>query len=250
MNEVFAVERGRGETPAVLLHGFGASHVAWDAVVEAIGGSRRTLAFDLPGHAQSLAARHGSSAVAAKVILAELQRRKLRRFHLVGHSMGGAVAALVTLLAPQPVASLTLLSPGGFGREINSRLLRRYAAARKEAEIAMLLEQFFGWSNPVPDGLTAAQAHERQSKGATTALLKIVETFFDGDLQKVLPLADIAALNLPIKVIWGTQDRVLPTRQAHRLSGRIAVHIFERAGHMLPYEIPAEVGHLILENTR
>jgi pyruvate dehydrogenase E2 component (dihydrolipoamide acetyltransferase) len=250
MAEIFAVEHGRGGAPIVLLHGFGGSHAAWDGVVAALAGARHTIAFDLPGHADSLAARHGSSAVAAKAILAELERRELRRCHLVGHSMGGAVAALVALKAPQLVGSLTLLSPGGFGREINSRLLRRYAAANEEAAIALLLEQFFGWSNPVPSGLAAAQAAERRAAGATRALRQIVETFFDGDVQKILPLADIAALNLPIKVVWGTQDRVLPTRQAHRLPGRIAVHIFERVGHMLPHEIPVEVAHLILENTR
>jgi pimeloyl-ACP methyl ester carboxylesterase len=53
-----------------------------------------------------------------------------------------------------------------------------------------------------------------------------------------------------VKVLWGTQDRVLPTRQAHRLPGRIGVHIFENTGHMLPQEIPDEAAYLILENTR
>jgi pyruvate dehydrogenase E2 component (dihydrolipoamide acetyltransferase) len=80
--------------------------------------------------------------------------------------------------------------------------------------------------------------------------VSIVETFFDGTRQKLLPVAALAELKLPVKVLWGTQDRVLPTRQAHRLPGRIAVHIFEDAGHMLPYEIAAEVAHLVLENTR
>jgi pimeloyl-ACP methyl ester carboxylesterase len=51
-------------------------------------------------------------------------------------------------------------------------------------------------------------------------------------------------------VIWGTQDRVLATRQAHRLPGRIAVHIFEGTGHMLPQEIPGDAAKLILENAR
>ncbi len=41
---------------------------------------------------------------------------------------------------------------------------------------------------------------------------------------------------MPIKVLWGTQDRVLPTRQAHKLPGVVATHIFERTGHMLHLE--------------
>jgi pyruvate dehydrogenase E2 component (dihydrolipoamide acetyltransferase) len=52
-----------------------------------------------------------------------------------------------------------------------------------------------------------------------------------------------------VKVLWGMQDRVVPTRQAHRLPGRIAVHVFEEAGHMLPLEVPDDVAALILEST-
>jgi pyruvate dehydrogenase E2 component (dihydrolipoamide acetyltransferase) len=248
--ELFAIERGAGEAPLVLLHGFGGSHSAWDDVVAAIGAARRTLVFDLPGHARSLAHPHGSAAVAARAILAALDRRGVGAVHLAGHSMGGAAAALVALRAPEQVLSLTLLAPGGFGPEANHRLLRRYAAATAEPELQLLLEQFFGWDARVPPGLAGGQAEERRDPGAREALLAIVETFFEGDRQKVLPLLELGRLPMPVKVLWGTQDRVLPTCHAHKLPGRIAVHIFERAGHMLPQEIPSDVAALLLENTR
>jgi pyruvate dehydrogenase E2 component (dihydrolipoamide acetyltransferase) len=234
----------------VLLHGFGGSHTVWDAVRRLIDDRRRVIAFDLPGHGRSLALPHGSAASAGRAVLADLARRGIRRAHLVGHSMGGAAAALAALMEPDRAASLTLLAPGGFGREVNHRLLRRYAAAEREPELQLLLEQFFGWDAPVTPGLAAAQAVERRVAGATAALLKIVETFFEGDRQKVFAISELAGLQVPVKVLWGTQDRVLPTRQAHKLPGRIAVHIFERAGHMLPLEIPEEVAYLVLQNTR
>lgn len=247
---LFVEERGAGDTPVVLLHGFGASHSAWNAVRDRVGDRRRTLAFDLPGHGRSLSHTHGSAAVAARAVLAGLQQRGADRVHWVGHSMGGAAAAIAALMQPQRAASLTLLAPGGFGREVNHRLLRRYAAATEEAELALLLEQFFGWDTPVPAGLAASQARERRQPGAAAALQGIVETFFEGDSQKTLAVADLGRMCVPMKVLWGTQDRVLPTRQAHKLPGRIAVHIFEGAGHMLPQEIAAEAADLILENTR
>jgi pyruvate dehydrogenase E2 component (dihydrolipoamide acetyltransferase) len=192
----------------------------------------------------------GSAAGAARAVLASLAERGIGQAHWVGHSMGGAAAALAAMLEPQRAASLTLLAPGGFGREINHRLLRRYASAASEGEIQGLLEQFFGWDRAVPAGLAAALARDRAAPGAIAALERIVERFFDGDEQKTIGRGDLAPLTIPIKVLWGTQDRVLPTRQAHKLPGRIAVHIFEKTGHMLPQEIPGEVAHLILENTR
>jgi pyruvate dehydrogenase E2 component (dihydrolipoamide acetyltransferase) len=117
-------------------------------------------------------------------------------------------------------------------------------------EIAVLLEQFFGWERDVPGGLAAEAAAARAQPGATEALLAVVETFFEGNSQKLLPVDELGRLGIPVKVLWGTQDRVLPTRQAHRLPGRVAVHIFEGAGHMLPQEIPDDVAALILENAR
>lgn len=252
MKSLYSVSAGQDQdVPVVLLHGFGGSHRAWDMAIALLENDRRVIAFDLPGHAGSLDfPKVGNAAVAAKAVLADLAGSGIERVHFAGHSMGGAAAALCGLMAPERCASLTLLAPGGFGWEVNHRLLRRYAEAREPGDIAVLLEQFFGWQNELPDGLVDAMAVERAINGSTQALEKIVETLLDGTSQKRLPIDEIAALPVPVKVIWGTQDRVLPTRQAHKLPGRIAVHIFEEVGHMLPYEIPGDVAHLILENSR
>lgn len=244
------VEHGSGGTPIVLLHGFGGSHAAWSDVVARLGGAHHTIALDLPGHAGSLACPAGSAGSGAREVLAELDRRGIPRAHLVGHSFGGAVATIAGLRDAARVASLTLLAPGGLGSEIDARLLRRYATAKDEAELTPLLEQLFGWDSPVPAGLAALQARERSQEGATAALQAIVETFFEDGSQKMIPRADLERLTMPTKVVWGAQDRVLPTRQAHRLPGHIAVHIFEGVGHMLPYEIPDAVACLIAESAR
>jgi pyruvate dehydrogenase E2 component (dihydrolipoamide acetyltransferase) len=248
MAQLFAAEHGGEGHPLVLLHGFAGSHRDWGPIIGRIG-DRRTIAFDLPGHGASLDVAHGSAAIAANAVLDALAARGVRQFHLAGHSMGGAAAALAATKG-KGALSLTLLAPGGFGPEINHRLLRRYAAAKGEDEITLLLEQFFGWSSPLPAGLAKEAAQARAPSSATAALQRIVETFFDGVRQRELRLDELGRLEIPIKVLWGAQDRVLPTRQAHKLPGRIAVHIFEEVGHMLPYEIAAEAARLILQNCR
>jgi pyruvate dehydrogenase E2 component (dihydrolipoamide acetyltransferase) len=248
LTRLFAIERGSVGVPIVFLHGFGGSHRAWSAVLEGIAPERRVILYDLPGHAGSLAVQHGSAAVAARAVLADLDRRAIARAEIVGHSMGGAASALVALRAPDRVAALTLLAPGGFGREINAPLLRRYAAATAAADLAILLAEFFGHGFSLPLGFAEEQAEERQAPGASEALLSIVETFFDGAEQKVLPLDALWRLPMPIRVAWGGEDRVLPVNQARRLPERIAVRIFEGVGHMLPLESPAEVARLILES--
>ena len=83
---------------------------------------------------------------------------------------------------------------------------------------------------------------------AAATLEAIADEIIDGSVQKTLPRDELAALPMPIKVLWGTQDRVLPTRQAHKLPGVVATHIFERTGHMPHLELPKEVTRLILQN--
>ncbi|MBA5778719.1 alpha/beta fold hydrolase [Stappia sp. F7233] len=243
------VDRGKGEgAPIVLLHGFGGDALTWNNIQAGLEGRRRTIAFDLPGHGRALGwPVIGNAGVSARAASASMKTLGLERVHLVGHSMGGAVAALIALKQPETVASLTLLAPGGFGPEINHKLLRRYAAAKELHEIEVVLEQFFGWEYDLPRMLARHVAETRARPGATETLQEIVEDLIDGKVQKVLPREDLAALGLPIKVIWGTQDRVLPTRQSHRLPGVIATHVFERVGHMPHLEIPREVIRLIRE---
>lgn len=252
MTELYASETGAADgVPVVLLHGFGGGHDIWDSVVRRLPAERRVIAFDLPGHGASLGyGRVGTPADAAKALLAALDARGIAAAHLAGHSLGGAAAALAGLMAPQRVVSLTLLCPGGFGHEINHRLMRRYAAAVTEDELEPLLEQFFGWEKPLPEGTARRYAGRRARPGQRQALEAIAEAIIKDGHQQRLPVEAVAALPVPVKVLWGTQDRVLPTRQAHKLPGRIAVHIFEGVGHMLAEEIPDDVAALIAENSR
>ena len=243
-------ESGTGAgLPVVLIHGFGGDLTTWRTVQSVLSRRRRVIALDLPGHGGSITwPEIGNAGVAAKAVVDTLSEMGTGKVHLVGHSMGGAVAALCGLREPEQVGSLTLLAPGGFGPEINHRLLRRYAVAREIGAIAELLEQFFGYSSAIPPDLAAEIAESRKNDKAVETLSHIVETLVDGDQQRTLPRDDLAALDIPIKVIWGTQDRVLPTRQSHKLPGVIATHVFDGVGHMPHLEAQRGVIRLILEN--
>ncbi len=240
---LFALERGGTGSPIVLLHGFGGSHRIWRAVIGRLPAERRLIAYDLPGHAASLAVSHGG---AAKAVLADLERRGATSVHLVGHSMGGGVAALAALRAPERVARLTLLAPGGFGRAINAPALRSFAAATETAELRAILQDFFAPESAMAEAHARECAEERRRPGAAEALRSIIAPL-DGAEQTMLPLAALVELAIPITVAWGTEDRVLPVAQARELPPEIGVRLFEGAGHMLPLEIPEAVAALILE---
>lgn len=240
-----------GGAPVLLLHGFAGQASNWAAVQSRLAKHKTTYAFDLPGHAGSLDfPNSGEPKIAARAIIAELDARQIEKAHLAGFSMGGAVAALIGLFAPERLASLTLLAPGGFGPEINHRMLQAYAIAESAEDFRLIMPQFFGFSAKIPDAFIQNEIASRELPGLNRSLCRIANLLFDGSKQGVIPLQPLIDTGVPIKVLWGTQDNILPTRQAHKLPGEIATHVFSDTGHMLIEEQGAAVYRLIMENCR
>lgn len=246
---LFAREQGDGAETVVLLHGFGTTHCVWDGISAALAGRARILAFDLPGHGKSLDFSGGTSPRAAAAAIAEATGRKAQgAVHLVGHSMGGAIATLIALANPALVVSLTLLAPGGFGPEINHRLLKRYAAARTGDDLLCVLEAMSGWNHAIPEKVLHDYSAMRALPGQSERLVAIAETMARDGRQGVIPVESLSGIAIPVSLLWGLQDCVLPARQAHDLPARFNVQLFEETGHMLPYERPLEVERAILRN--
>lgn len=246
------VARGpEGRPPIIFLHGFAGDHETWIGQLIGLETRRRVIAFDLPGHGAALDwPRIGHAGLAAEAVIGSLAGLGIERFHLVGHSMGGATATIVAfkLAEAHRLASLTLVAPGGFGPEINTRLLRRFAAATDAHEIHSLLEQFFGFEKPVPLAAARRIAEARRDPQVVETLGRVAEAILDGERQKAFDLAKLADLPHPIRLIWGDQDRVLPLRQTESVPGVVAVHVFAGVGHMPHLEVAREVTRLVGES--
>ncbi|TPK65261.1 alpha/beta fold hydrolase [Mesorhizobium sp. B2-4-19] len=249
ISSLHAAEKGAGSKTIVLLHGFGGCADVWRDVIVSLAPSARTLAYDLPGHGLSLDFPDaGPAKVAARAVLADLAARRAKRIHLVGHSMGGAVATLMALAEPQRVASLTLLAPGGFGPEINGPLLRRYAAAQSPSEIRACLAAMSGPRAPPFDHTADTLREMRQRPGQSEKLVEIAAAMTRADRQGVIPREQLDRLTMPVMVVWGSDDAVLPFTQADDLPARFHVHHVLEAGHMLIEEAPDLIASVIRRN--
>ncbi|MEW6632434.1 MAG: alpha/beta fold hydrolase [Pseudomonadota bacterium] len=243
-------ECGSGSKTIVFLHGFGGSHEVWRDLIAALGPGARMLAYDLPGHGRSLEFPGIGAKSAARAILADLAGRRSGKIHLVGHSMGGAIATLAALADPERVASLTLLAPGGFGPEINGPLLRRYAAAADTDEIRACLAAMSGPGSTPPDHVVDMLLRMRAQPGQLQALVEMAAAMTKSDRQGAIPAEQLNTLDMPVMVVWGTEDPVLPVDQTEALPARFHLHHVLEAGHMLVEEAPDVIAQAVRRNTR
>ena len=245
---LYALEAGTGRETVVLIHGFAGSHAAWREVQPLLAGKYRTIAYDMPGHAASLDwPGAGPAKVAARAILADLAERGISGVHVVGHSMGGAVAVLMALFEPGRVASLTLCAPGGFGPQINGRLLGRYASATDAADLRDCLEQMTGWYGTVTDSAVADAVAQRAIPGQRDLLLEIRKGMTRDGRQGEIPREEIARITVPVTLVWGRLDNVLPAFHTEGLPARFDVRLLDDVGHMLPEEAPRAVADAVAE---
>ena len=225
-----------GET-LVLLHGFGGSGHSFDPVLEDLGRKARLILPDLPGHGGSVEVggkRHPRAG--ADAVLSTLDRLGIEHFHLGGFSMGGAVACLIAMKAPGRVKSLTLVAPGGFGPEIAAATLRQFARARSREELRDALSRMVAPGAEVPETDLAALEAERRDEALVGELTAIAEMITRDDRQGELPRESLAAIECPVRVLWGTDDPVLPVTQSRDLPDGFALRRIEGAGHMLLHE--------------
>lgn len=245
-----ATVKGLGSEVIVLLHGFGGHHGDWTDIQAGLSRGALVISYDLPGHGRSLEAPGaGNASAAAKAIIADLTDRNIDAVHVAGFSMGGAIAVLMALRAPALVRSLTLIAPGGFGPEINGPLLERFAAADGEAIRQCMNEM----SGPGFETLTrdvAGTAALHGAKGQRAKLGQIVGMIARDSRQGEIPRAQMATLAMPVSIVWGDADPVLPYAQTGDLPPGFELETLPGKGHMLLNEARRTVTAAIRRTVR
>jgi len=164
----------------LLVHGFGGDRNSWLFLQEPLAARYRVYALDLPGHGTSAKdVGDGSTGVLAGAVLGVLDAIGAPRAHLVGHSLGGAVAVAATARDPARIASLTLIAPSGFGPEINAGYLRGFADAQTRRELKPHLGQLFADESLVTRQVTDDLLAYKRLDGVDEALHTLLGTLLD-----------------------------------------------------------------------
>jgi len=247
------VDAGPGP-PVVFLHGLGASMYAWRRNLAAVAAAGfRVIAFDNRGFGLSdKPPAPYDNAAYARLAIALMDSLRLTDPVLVGHSMGGAIAAQVAIEYPPRVRGLVLVGSAGLG--VREPLLFRMArwpvlgrvvlALRGRGFTARLLRSTYFDPGKVTeadvDQYYAPVAQPEYGRALRGVLQQFRFTALEGRLDR------IAA---PTLVLWGEEDRWVPMGLGRALAAGITRSAFvsvPRAGHSVQEEAPDEVNHLVI----
>lgn len=233
-------------TPVLFLHGFGGDLGNWLFNLDAVAEVAPVIALDLPGHGQSDVKLPGSSIEAlADFVQHFLDALGVERVHLVGHSMGGAIAARLAQSAPQRVASVTLVNSAGLGEEIDAGYTRGFVAAQSRRELKPVLEKLFADPSLVSRQMVDDVLKYKRIDGVEALLGALGEALFDGGRQAELPARDLDASRHRVLVVTGGEDRVIPPAHAQAAPAGAKVEVLPGAGHMAMMEKAAEFNALL-----
>lgn len=229
--------KGDGAQTVLFIHGFGGDLDNWLFNLEPLADAYAVVALDLPGHGQSSPRLAGTTlAQMAGFVARFMDETGIDAAHVVGHSMGGGVAAQLAVDAPQRVLSVALVSPVGFGDAVNSDYTDGFVKAQSRRELKPVVELLFADPGLVSRQMLDDLLRYKRLDGVPEALGALGQGLFGGGRQSEQPGQRLADSGKRVLVVWGGQDRIIPAEHAEAAPPGATVKVFPDAGHMSQME--------------
>jgi pimeloyl-ACP methyl ester carboxylesterase len=256
---------GEGAPAMILLHGFGASTFSWREVIKPLGAHGTAIAFDRPGF--GLTERplpqtwKGENPYTldfqADLVIGLMDALDIPRAFLIGNSAGGTVALFTALKYPQRVEGLVLVdaaiyrgggTPSWIRPLLDTPQMNRLGPwfVRSLAGEQGLTFLRSAWHDPskITDEVIAGYRRPLQTKNWDRALWELTKASRASDLSQRLD-----EVRLPVLVITGDDDRIVPTEESIRLARELPnarLVVIPNCGHVPQEECPAEFLHAVL----
>ncbi|MCX6352391.1 MAG: alpha/beta hydrolase [Bacteroidetes bacterium] len=250
-NIAFADE-GKGEKTIVFLHGLANYIGVWQANIDALKNNFRCIAIDLPGNGLSAGGDLPYSVTFySKVLLEVIQNLKLQNVTLCGHSMGGHVALITSLKAPEIIQKLVLISPSGLehfsmheAMMLKGSLDMINMITSEEFQLSQVINNSFFKSNPAAEkiigDLTKIMGGNHQPHWSKM-VRKSIESMLDEPVY-----GQLKNIHQPTIIMFGDNDLIIPNKVLHH--SLTTKSIAENAKATMPnadFTILPETGHFV-----
>ena len=238
-------------SPVVLIHGLSNSIEHWLLNINALAAEHTVYALDLMGHGRTdkpLSRSYGLSDLASFVI-DFMDALGIDRADLIGHSLGGGVALVIAETSPKRVRRLVLVDSVGLAADLGIVLRLVSVPVVGEALTRIVLQGDFPkllkrqraiWpdSAVVPEEMIRLRYEATRWEDIRKTYFKTLRASINlrGMRRTVLQqiVQDLPSLQLPVLVVWGEQDDLVPSRHARIAQNDVAnarIEIFEDVGH-------------------
>jgi pimeloyl-ACP methyl ester carboxylesterase len=244
--------------PIFLLHGMSSSLHTWDSVVLQLATQKRVISLDLPGFGLTGPSPENTYNFDYynKFIDSFSRRLQIKRFTLVGNSMGGAIAWNYALHNPVAVSRLILIDALGYPSRGESGSLGFTIAstpvlnnlllfATPKALVRKSLETIYYNQDRVTDEQVERFHDMAIREGNREAALKI----FRGSFKTSKPKGQIDQIRTPTLILWGEKDNLISVENARQFNQDIRgslLEIYPNVGHVPMEEVPGSVSRSIL----
>ncbi|GAA6133693.1 alpha/beta fold hydrolase [Oceaniserpentilla sp. 4NH20-0058] len=250
-HEIVYLDRASTKADAqviVLLHGFSSNKHTWLTFSTHIDASFRVIVIDWAAHGESTYKPTGDYSLVAQSNRLKMVFDKLNipKAHLVGNSMGGAIAADFASRFQGKVSTLTLMNSGGADDSTSDTEMEK---GLKEGKLLLLVEKpedydrtaALAMVDPIKIPYPIEQAMIMQSVNRYERFKNVfLQILNDGDEISTDYLKEISA---PTLILWGEQDKILGVENAKIFDENISntkLIIYKNVGHVPMLEIPEQ----------
>ncbi|MBS1783651.1 MAG: alpha/beta hydrolase [Bacteroidetes bacterium] len=260
---VHYIDEGSGNETLLFIHGLANYALGWQKNIEFLRANFRCIAIDLPGNGLS---EQGDFPYGiqyfADVVVHFIQKLKLSKVVLIGHSMGGQIAIRVLLNKPTIAKALVLCAPAGF------EVFTNWEATMYENSISVL-DFFSTEQNSLAKSIRSSFFHyTNQADKMIENLTRIMDARSINGYRKMLNACihgmltetvhdSLSQIKVPTCVMFGDRDALIPTRALHPTTTRAIaewgtaqipnaeLHLLPQCGHFVQWEKSKEVNLLI-----
>lgn len=234
-------DTGKGRA-VVLLHGFLGSHHIWENTISELSKSYRVIAIDLPGHGTTDCFGYvHTMELLAKCVKAVMDSLRLKKYVIIGHSMGGYAGLAFADLYPDNLKGLCLFHSSAYADNDEKKRDRtrsvRVVKANHKIYTTEVIKNLFATKNAKYLKTEIAFAQKIASKVSKRSIIAALEGMKDRPNRDMI----LGMVHYPVMMVIGELDNVLPKdqllEQTHLIKDKHILYL-EHDGHMGFLESP------------